>query len=40
MMEDVAVMERIQNGEVILNDDEMSEMASFLGIESITDDRD
>lgn len=37
MMEDVAVMERIQNGEVILNEDEMAAMASFLGVESITD---
>jgi len=37
MMEDVAIMERIQNGEVILNDDEMSDMASFLGVDLHTD---
>ncbi len=32
MLEDVAVMERIQNGEEILNDEEMESMSKWLGI--------
>lgn len=32
MMEDVAIMERIQNGEEILNEDDIVEMYSILGI--------